>query len=116
MATGKGLASRLNKRIRIEQPDLIDNGRGGRTPNQVTGGWKLLAEPWAEILGLRGDEALRLGVERRRQLWRVVIRNRSDVNPGCRIVWGRVVMDIKSAAPNDAGDELVMTCESGANG
>lgn len=113
---GAPLSVRLSKRILIEQPDVVDNGRGGRKPNPDTNGWKPLARPWAEIVALRGDEALRLSVERRRQLWRVVVRNRTDVTPACRIVWGSIVMDIKSAAPNAAGDELVMSCESGANG
>lgn len=109
-------AGALNKRVRIEAPDMLDNERGGRKPNPATGGWKEVKTVWAEIIALRGDEATRNSVERSVQLWKVTIRIRRDVTTAHRLVWIKmgIIMDIKSVAPNSDGDGLVMTCESGA--
>lgn len=107
---------RLKHQVVLQREDKIDNGAGGRRPNPATGGWIEFAEPWAEIVALRGQEAVRENIERAVQLWRVTIRYRDGVTPKNRLVWGAIVMNITSAAPNDAGDGLVMTCESGANG
>ena len=107
---------RLKHQVVLQEPDKVDNGTGGRRPNPETGGWRDVSEPWAEIVALRGQEAVRENINRAVQLWRVTIRYRDGVTPKNRLVWGAIVMNIISAAPNDAGDGLVMTCESGANG
>lgn len=106
----------LDKRVRIEAPDMIDNDRGGRKPNPATGGWAEVKTVWAEIIALRGSEATRNSIERAVQLWKVTIRIRRDVSAVNRLVWIKmgITMDIKSIAPNEEGDGLVMTCESGA--
>ncbi|KTT72622.1 head-tail adaptor protein [Sphingomonas endophytica] len=105
-------STRLKHQVTLLAPDDIDNGRGGRKPNPATGGWKAYAKPWAEVIALRGDEAVRQSVERSAQLWRVEIRIRDDVTPSHRVRWGTIVMQVKAAAPNSAGDGLVMTCLS----
>jgi head-tail adaptor len=107
---------KLKHQVVLQRPDKIDNGAGGRRPNPANGGWAEVARPWAEIVALRGQEAVRENIARAAQLWRVTIRYRDGVTPLNRIVWGAIVMNISSAAPNEAGDGLVMTCESGANG
>lgn len=109
-------AGKLKHRVILQRPSTVDNGRGGRKPNPDNGGWEQVAKPWAEVIALRGQEAVRENIDRAVQLWKVTIRHRPDVTPMNRLVWGAIVMNIKSAAPNDAGDGLVMTCESGANG
>lgn len=100
----------------LQRQDKIDNGTGGRRANPATGGWIDIATPWAEIVALRGQEAVRENIDRAVQLWRVTIRYRAGVTPKLRLVWGSIIMNITAAAPNEAGDGLVMTCESGANG
>ncbi|WP_341210678.1 head-tail adaptor protein [Sphingomonas paucimobilis] len=107
---------RLKHQMLLQRPDTIDNGTGGRKKNPVTDGWADVAKPWAEIIALRGQEAVRENIERAVQLWRVTIRHRDDVTPQMRLVWGAIVMNITAAAPNEAGDGLVLSCESGANG
>ncbi|GAA4218640.1 hypothetical protein GCM10022253_19480 [Sphingomonas endophytica] len=109
-------AGRLRFRVALLAPDTIENGRGGRMPSPGSDGWKAVADLWADVIALRGDEAVRQSIERPVQLWRVEVRMRRDVTTHHRLRWGAIVMDIKSVAPNDAGDGLVMTCESGANG
>ncbi len=52
------------------------------------------------------------------QLYRVTIRPRRGVLTTMQILWddpmfGLVIMQIKTAAPNEKRDALVMTCESG---
>jgi len=107
-------AGRLRERTILQAPDLVENGRGARKAREGTDGWREIGRPRAEILPLRGDEALRLGVERRVQIWRVTIRRRDEVTAGCRLLWQGKVLEIKSAAPS--GDGTVMTAESGAHG
>lgn len=109
-------AGRLRHQVQLLAPDTVDNGRGGRKPNPGSDGWKPIGRVWADVVALRGDEAVRQNVERAVQLWRVEIRMRHDVTPKHRLRWGAIIMDIKSAAPNEGRDGLVMTCESGANG
>lgn len=113
------LASRLKDRVTIQEKDLIDNGKGGRRPRDPAAPWKDLARNVAaEVIALRGDEALREGVERSTRLWRVTIRARRGLSPAMQIVWddpvmGMTAMNIRTMAPNEARDGIVMTCESG---
>lgn len=113
------LSSRLKDRVTIQEKDLIDNGKGGRKPRDPAALWKDLArDVAAEVKALRGDEALREGVERSVRLWRVEIRARKGLTTAMQILWddpifGPVEMNIRVMAPNDARDGIVMTCESG---
>jgi head-tail adaptor len=106
---------RLKERITIEAKNLVDNGKGGRT--RPDGGAEWLPVPSrpiaAEIIPLRGDEALTQAVLRSAQLYRVTIRHRAGITPANRIRWGSVVMNIKSAAPSVDRRSIVMTCEAG---
>jgi head-tail adaptor len=106
-------AGDLDRRVALQMPDLVDNGRGGRTPNTATGGWATIARPWAQLVPLRGEEAVRNLVERHTQLWRVTIRMRPGVTTAHRLLFGSIRMTIQSIAANADGDALVMTCESG---
>jgi head-tail adaptor len=110
-------AGRLRHRIIIQEQNLVSNGRGGFKPADGQDPWRpIAANIPAEVLALRGDEAVKNLVERAVQLWRVTIRPRADVTPTHRLVWKGITMNIKSAALSVAGDELVMTCASGETG
>lgn len=107
-------AGRLRHRIRIEEPNLVDNGKGGRSAPAGQAKWKMLADRVpAEVIALRGDRALQHLVERQRQLWKVTIRNRTGLTIANRIVYGDFVLAITAIAPTDARDGLVLSCESG---
>ncbi|MBM6576348.1 head-tail adaptor protein [Microvirga sp. SRT01] len=111
-------ARKLRDRVTIEAENLIDNGRGGRTRPSGQDAWKKVDTVWAECLALRGGEALQNLVERSKQLWRVTIRPRADLTTSMRLTWhdamiGDVVGNIRSVAPNEDRDGLVMTVESG---
>jgi SPP1 family predicted phage head-tail adaptor len=104
---------RLNKRVLIEAEGRTPNGQGG----WVTAWAALPARPnvWAEIIGLSGDEALKAGVERSIQQWRVTILSRDDVTTGHRLTHRGQVFDIKSAMPDPkADDAMLLICETGA--
>lgn len=115
MTVGKGLSSRLRERIDIEEKNLVPNGAGGRKPPPGEDRWKVVATGVAaEIVSLRGGEALSEGILRSNEIYRVTIRKRPGINTKQRIVWGGVVMDIKTAPPSTDRATIVMTCESGA--
>lgn len=113
-------AGKLRDRVAIERHNLIDNGRGGRKVPDGQSEWvEITPKPIAaEVIALRGEEALRQSAERSIHLWRVTIRARRGLDTSHRLVWesdlmGRVVMNIRAMAPNDERDGIVMTCESG---
>ena len=115
----KSLTSRLRDRVALEEPNLVDNGRGGRVAPAGQAKWRVLkpALP-AEIIALRGGEALENLVQRSRQLYRVTIRRGPQIRMSMRLIWtdpvvGRVEGNIRSAALNDTRDGVVMTVEAG---
>lgn len=112
-------AGRLRERIIIEEKNQVPNGRGGWKSPEGQPAWKTwLDDRPAEIIPLRGAEALAQGITRSTQIWRVTIRAVAGIKTSMRIRWkdplmGEIVMDIRTAAPNDSRDGIVMTCESG---
>lgn len=110
-------AGRFRQRIRIEEPNVVDNGRGGRVAVPGEGKWRTVADRVpAEVIALRGTVGTEHLVQHQKQLYRVTVRKRAVLTIEQQLVWGSVVMWIKSCAPNDAGDALVMTCESVVRG
>lgn len=114
MTAGKGLSSRLRERIDIEEKNLVSNDKGGRRPPAGEDRWRNFATGVpAEIVPLRGGEALSASIQRSTQLYRVTIRKRPGVNTGQRLVWNGITMDIRTAPPSTDRATIVMTCESG---
>jgi head-tail adaptor len=110
-------AGKLRERVAIQQKNLVDNGRGGRARPADGPEWVNLDENVpAEIIPLRGDEALNQAVLRAVQIYKVTIRARPDVLPSNRLLWGTVPLNIKALALSVDGRELIMTCESGSPG
>ncbi len=107
-------AGRLRHRIRIEEPNLVDNGRGGRAVPPGGEKWRVFADRVAaEVVGKRGSVALEHLVARSKVLWVVTMRRRAGLRTDMRIVHGDIVMTIKAIVPTDLRDALVLTCESG---
>ena len=114
MTVGKGLSSRLRERVDIEEKNVVANGTGGRRPPAGEDRWRSFAKDVAaEIIPLRGGEALAASIERSTQFYRVTIRDRPGVNTAQRIVWKGITMDIRTAPPSTDRSTIVMTCESG---
>lgn len=117
MTVGEGLSSRLRERVSIQESNVVDNGRGGRRTPTGQDPWRDVAtDVAAEIIPLRGGEALSIGVERSTQLYRVTIRKRAGVTTAHRLVWLGIPLNIRTAPPSVDRATIVMTCESGAPG
>lgn len=107
--TQRGLASRLNRRVSIEFPTRVPNGQGGYTK-----GWSAPVPVWAEMIPLRGQEAVKHNLSTSAQLWKVTIRFRTDVNSDCRLMLAGAALNIRTCEdPDGRRRELVMTAESG---
>lgn len=107
-------AGKLREQVDIEAKNLVDNGRGGRKRPDGGPEWIALAEGVrAEIIPLRGDEALTQSVLRSTQIYRVTMRNRAGITLANRLVWNGTAMNIKTCAPSVDRADLIMTCESG---
>jgi head-tail adaptor len=115
VTVGVGLSSRLREVVSIQEKNsTVSNGQGGRRPPDGEPKWKDVASGVrAEIIPLRGGEALTLGVHRSTQLYRVTIRKRPGVTTANRLLWGGIALDIRTAPPSTDRATLVMTCESG---
>jgi head-tail adaptor len=107
---------KLRARVTVERENLIDNGRGGRARVPGQEAWIPVKTVWAECIALRGGEALTNLVERSTQLWKVTVRAQTGLTTGMRLTWtdaliGKIVGNIRSLAPNEERDGLVMTVE-----
>ncbi|MCH4894004.1 phage head closure protein [Sphingomonas sp. SFZ2018-12] len=95
----------LDRRIAFERATDTDNGRGGRT--QV---WTVHKRAWAEMIPLRGDEALRNAIEQNVQLWKVTIRWQAGITRQHRIRDQGRILDIETCErPTGSRDWLVIT-------
>lgn len=99
MSVGKGIASRLDRRITIERPTSDDSFRGaGR------GGWEKVADVFAEVQDVLPSRAEKLdsGINLATRPARVRMRYRDDVTPDMRMVMGARIMQIV-AGPAEIG-------------
>lgn len=106
-------AGKLRERVTIEGVTRVPNGQGG-----FTKGWGTIAERVpASIIMLSGDEALRLGVERSRASYRVVMRKRGGLTTNNKLLWNGESLDIRSVGPDPRDrSALLLMCESGVLG
>lgn len=105
----KPRAGRFNRRIGLQKPNRTDTGVGGKDKT-----WQAAIPLWAELIPLRGDEAMANNLTRNVQVWKVTIRFRTDVTPDCRLLLGDRPMNIRSCEdPDGRRAELVMTAETG---
>ena len=111
------LSRRLKERATVQVECRTPNGQGG-----FITGWSPVATVWAEVVGLSGEEAMKAGIERAVQQWRVTIRRRDSVTSAHQLQWhrrcGDLRLQIKSVMP-DPKDPLTATlllCESGGAG
>ena len=96
----------LRHRLTLEAPSRAGDGGGGAA---VT--WEAVAELWAAVRPISGDERLRADAVSGRITHEVWIRHRADVAPAMRFTHGARILEI--AAVLDAGrrDRLRCLCE-----
>lgn len=102
-------AADLNRRVTLQSPVRAANGQGGNTKS-----WQDVLTVWAQMIPLRGAEAMQQNLLEGSQLWKVTIRHRVDINTDWRLMYGTMAVNIRSCQDPDGTREwLVMTGESG---
>jgi SPP1 family predicted phage head-tail adaptor len=112
--SARTLASRLNRRVVIEQPVLSADGAGGNSLS-----WSVLATVWAEVEpgeGSRGEQVVAAQLSDRPRAV-VVMRYRDDVDATMRLKMDGVVWAIRSVQEREGrGVALRLNVERGSLG
>lgn len=102
-------AGRMNQRITIEEKTSTRSSTGAEV---VT--WTPVAEVWARVEPIRGNEFFAAGQMQDATDHRVTIRYRSGITREQRVVWRGELMDIVSVIDVNARREnLELMCISG---
>ena len=103
--TAPGIGA-LRERLTLESPSRADDGGGGAV---VT--WNTVAELWAAVRPISGDERLRHDAVTGRVTHEVWIRHRGDVVPAMRFTSGARILDIVAVLDPGRRDRLQCLCE-----
>jgi len=96
----------LRHRLTLERQTRIADGGGGAA---VT--WEAVAELWAHVRPISGDERLRADAVSGRVTHEVWIRHRADVVPAMRFTQGARVLEIVAVLDPGRRDRLKCLCE-----
>ena len=96
----------LRERLTLESPSRADDGGGGAV---VT--WATVADVWAAVRPISGDERLRHDAVTARVTHEVWIRHRGDVVPAMRFTAGARILDIVAVLAPARRDRLQCLCE-----
>ncbi|WP_353421781.1 phage head closure protein [Staphylococcus delphini] len=95
------MAYHFNNKIKI-----VERGSSGPMPNNYKE--KVIAEPWADIKTIRGNEYLGSGLTASEIPVRFIIRYREGITPKQRIKWKDLDFNIESVQ-NDNGLNRTLT-------
>lgn len=112
-------AGELRERVNIQEKNLVDNGKGGRKRPEGEPEWINIAgltQLRAQIIPLRGDEALSHSILRAVHLYRATLRARAGILASHRLMWGTIPLNIKAMAYSTDRREIIMTVEAGTPG
>lgn len=92
----------------------MKDGKGG-----WTSGWSTIARPWAEVLGLSGNEAMLESIQQGNASYRIRIRWRADIKTADQVQlgagFGGLELNITSAVdPNGDREQLVILATTAA--
>jgi SPP1 family predicted phage head-tail adaptor len=96
----------LRHRLTLQSPSRADDGGGGAV---VT--WQTVAELWAAVRPISGDERLRADAVSGRITHEVWIRHRADVVPAMRFTDGARTLEITAVLDPGRRDRLKCLCE-----
>jgi SPP1 family predicted phage head-tail adaptor len=96
----------LRHRLTLESPSRTGDGGGGAA---VT--WQLVAELWAHVRPISGDERLRADGVSGRVTHEVWLRHRADVVPAMRFTHGARILEIVAVLDPGRRDRLRCLCE-----
>jgi len=101
---------KLRDRLTLESPSRASDGGGGAT---IT--WQTVAQVWAHVRPISGDERLRHDAVTGRVTHEVWLRHRGDVVPAMRFTDGARILDIVAVLDPVLGpgrrDRLQCLCE-----
>lgn len=98
-------AGTLRHRVEIHRSSLgADDGYRARTD------WAKIADRWADVRPLRGDERVRDGGVETEQRYRIRLRGDADVKTADRFVWRGLTIELYSVVDID-GRGRVLECE-----
>lgn len=110
MSAHEGLSARLNRKITLQQATLTADTVGGYVKS-----WNDMADIWAEVTPLRGQEALQGMQLQASQAVRFVIRWRSGVTAAMRISYNGRIYNIRAVInPQEKFEMLELLAEEGA--
>lgn len=105
-------AGKRNERVTLQARVQGKDAHGGMTET-----WDAIAETWADVRLLSGEERqatssggqLPIARTEFRILWR------DAVTPACRVLWRGKVYNIRSIAGNRRERNMILVCDTGAN-
>lgn len=98
-------AGTLRHRVEVHRMGLgTDDGY------RVRSAWEKIADRWAEVIPLSGDERMRDGGVMSEQRYRVRMRGNVDVRTADQIVWRGLTIELLSVVDVD-GRGRVLECE-----
>jgi SPP1 family predicted phage head-tail adaptor len=80
----------LREQIVIERPTPSRDAYGGQIE-----AWSTFASPWARVVTMKGDEALRAASDQAQHAVRFQLHHLAGVTPAMRIVWQGRTYDIR---------------------
>lgn len=96
----------LRARLAIEEPVSTPDGGGGAVVS-----WQAVAEVWASVTPVTGDERLEADATTARVTHRIVIRHRSGIRACMRLRLGDRIFQITAVLDAGARARLVLLCE-----
>lgn len=99
---GDDIASRLNRRITLQNPVETPDGNGGFTTS-----WVDVATIWAEVKAVGGREVFAQGQIQARQPCYFRVRYREDVTAAMRISYGGKLFNIRALRDVDGLKRLL---------
>jgi SPP1 family predicted phage head-tail adaptor len=100
-------AGRLDRRVRLEQKTATRAADGSEIP-----AWSLVAEVWAQVLPLRGQERYGAGAEQAERDARIRIRWRPGVSAGMRVVYEARSWDVQAILEIGRREGLDLLCSA----
>lgn len=98
-------AGELRHRIELQAPTATRDDFGAEIITYAT-----TATVWAKVETTAGDETIDMNRAGASLTHTITLRDRSDVLPTWRVLWGSRVFEIGSVVRDNVGREMVLTC------
>lgn len=103
--------SKKNKRITLQEPNLIPNGQGGRKPPTGTNKFIDVATVWAEFWKPKTVTIQATGAILGELTYNLIIWRRSDVRKGWQVLYGTKVLTVEHAYDHEKNETMIVCRE-----